>query len=340
MSKVVTFGEILMRLSASNGGRFTQATTFDICFGGGEFNVATSLSNFGITTEFVSCLPKNDFGKRALMEIRKQHVIAENILFEGNKLGVYYLEEGASIRASQVIYDRAESSFSQIEIGKINWEHVFKDATNFHWSGITPAISEKAAAVCLEALKFAQQAGITISCDLNYRSKLWKYGKEPKEVMPQLLDYCHIILGDIDTALFMVGKETIQPDYQNSTRLAAQYDLFLNNFPNIQKIATTLRYSLSVNHQQIGGIIYDRENICSSKVRDIYPVIDRIGTGDAFMGGLLYGFLQPDFDSQKTLDFAVAACCLKHTIKGDVSQISLEEVEKLINGDASGNVSR
>lgn len=340
MKKVVTFGEILMRLSASNGFRFSQANSFDICFGGGEFNVATSLANFGIESEFITCLPNNDLGKRALMEIRKQHIASENILFEGEKLGVYFIEEGSSIRASQVIYDRESSAMSQLKTGKINWEKIFKNASHFHWSGITPAISYSAADVCMEALHVAQKKGITISCDLNYRSKLWKYGKEPKDIMPAMLKYCHIILGDIDTALFMLGKEAVNPDYQNTETLFNHYDYIKLLCPNIQKIATTLRYSLSVNHQQIAGILYDGKKIFSSKIIDINPVVDRIGTGDAFMSGLLYGFLNPSFNEQKTLDFATATCALKHTIKGDINQFSIQEVEKLINGDFSGKVTR
>lgn len=340
MNKVITFGEILMRLSTQNGHRFSQTNSLDVCFGGAEFNVAASLANYGIPVELVTCLPNNDLGKRALMEIRKQNVATNHILFGRNRLGIYFLEEGSSVRASQVIYDRAESAIAQIKLGTIDWKSIFSNATHFHWSGITPAISQTAAEVCLEALKFAHQAGITISCDLNYRSKLWKYGKDPKEIMLTLLQYCSIILGDIDTALFMLGESKINPDYTNTASLAVHYNQIMMLCPNLQKIATTIRYAISSNHQEIGGILYDGKQIYSTPVQTIFPVLDRIGTGDAFMGGLLYGFLNGSYDNQQALEFAVAACRLKHTIKGDVHQATVAEVLQLIKDVGSANISR
>jgi len=340
MSKVITFGEILMRLSPPDELRFSQANSFDLCFGGGEFNVAVSLANFGIDTEFVTCLPNNDLGKRALMEIKKHNVSCHNVVFEGNRLGIYFLEEGSSIRGSKVIYDRADSAIANLELGKIDWQNIFKNATVFHWSGITPAISQNLAAVCLEALKFASDAGLTITCDLNYRAKLWNYGQEPKDIMPNLLQYCDLILGDIDTALFMLGKEKLDPDYKDLESLKSQYDYIFDLCPNLKQMATTLRYSLHKNQQQIGGILYDKKQLYNAPIVDIVPVLDRIGSGDAFMGGLLYGLLNEAFDPQQTLDFAVAACCLKHTIKGDLNETTIEEIQKLLDGDTSGKVAR
>lgn len=340
MSKVITFGEILMRLSPPDELRFSQANSFDLCFGGGEFNIAVSLANFGIATEFVTCLPDNDLGKRALMEIRKHNVSSENVVMEGSRLGIYFLEEGSGIRGSKVVYDRADSAISNLKPGRIDWENIFKDAEVFHWSGITPAISQSASNVCLEALKFAKKAGFTITCDLNYRAKLWNYGKEPKDIMPNLLHYCDVILGDIDTALFMLGQEKRNPDYKEVSSLANLYDKVFELCPNLKQMATTLRYSLHKNHQQIGGILYDKKQIFHSPIIDVVDVADRIGSGDAFMGGLLYGLLNKDFDQQQTLDFAVASCCIKHTIKGDLNLTTAAEIQKLLDGDFSGKVAR
>lgn len=340
MSKVITFGEILMRLSPPSELRFSQATSFDVCFGGGEFNVAVSLANFGIDTQFITCLPDNDLGKRALMEIKKHNVSSENVLLDGNRLGIYFLEEGSSIRGSKVIYDRANSAMADLKTGRIDWKNIFKGAEVFHWSGITPALSQNTADVCLEALKFAHDAGLKITCDLNYRAKLWNYGKQPKDIMPQLLHYCDVILGDIDTALFMLGKEKCNPDYKEVSSLPNLYNQLFELCPNLKQIATTLRYSLHKNHQQIGGILYDKNQIYHTPVRDVIPVLDRIGSGDAFMGGLLYGLLNEAFDLQQTLDFAVAACCLKHTIKGDLNETTVDEIQKLLEGDTSGKVVR
>jgi len=340
MNRVITFGEILMRLSPPNGLRFSQANSLDLCFGGGEFNVAVSLANFGIDTGFVTCLPDNDLGKRALMEIRKHNVSCRNILFSGNRLGIYFLEEGSGTRAGKVVYDRADSAIANIEPGQMDWQEIFKEAAVFHWSGITPAISPAAAAVCLEALQAAREAGLMITCDLNYRAKLWKYGKAPRDIMPRLLQYCDVILGDIDTALFMLGREAQNPDYKAFDSLGGHYDSIFESCPNLKQMATTIRYSLHKDHQQIGGILYDKKKLYHAPVQDVVPVLDRIGTGDAFMGGLLYGMLDETFDAQKTLDFAVASCRLKHTIKGDLNAATVEEIQRLLDGDVSGKVDR
>lgn len=340
MKKVITFGEIMLRLSTPNALRFSQSTSFNADYGGGEFNVAAALSNLGIPTEFVTRIPDNDLGKAALQQIKKQGVGTTHIEIGGDRLGIYFLELGADVRAGKVVYDRANSSISQIETGEVDWESVFKDTHWFHWSGVTPAISESAAEVCLEAVKVAFDMGLTISSDLNYRSKLWKYGKEPKEVMPELLKYCHVILGDIDTALFMLGKEKINPDYQKTTSLPNFYDQIINECPNLNLIATTLRYPISASHQKIGGILYDGEKIYGTKLRELTSVIDRVGSGDAFMAGLIYSLLDAQLDPQQRIDFAAAACCLKHTIRGDVNMASLEEIQDLAWGNSDGSVKR
>lgn len=340
MKKIITFGEILLRLSTERHLRVSQASHFNASYAGGEFNVAVSLANYGMDTSFVTRLPVNDIGESALQEIRRARVGTDHIIFGGDRLGIYFLETGASMRGSKVIYDRANSAMAHIEVGTINWESVFQDAHWFHWSGVTPAISAKAAAVCLEAVKVAHRMGLTISADLNYRSKLWKYGKEPKDIMPDLLKYSHIILGDLDTAFFMSGKEKKDPDYNDDDTLHKLYDTLFDSFPDLKFTATTLRYSHNASLQEIGGILYDGNSVYRSVTREIDPVVDRVGSGDAFMGGLIYGLLQYSDDYRKTIDFASAACCLKHTFSGDLNRASLEEVERLAAGDSSGLVSR
>lgn len=339
-NKVVTFGEIMMRLSTERHLRFPQAESFKATYGGGEFNVAVSLANYGIDAEFVTRLPKNDLGYSAIKEMRKLNVQNQNVVFGGDRLGLYFLETGASTRASNVIYDRANSSMATIEKGTINWKEVFKNATWFHWSGITAAISQSAADECFEAIKAAKELGLTISTDLNYRSKLWQYGKEPKEVMPKLLEYSNIILGDIDTAYFMLGIEKVNPDYQAKNVLPSQYDEIFKRCPNLKQVVTTLRYSVSASYQRIGGVLYNGKNLYHADIQDVTPVIDRVGSGDAFMGGLIYGLLEEKGDEQRALNIAVAACCLKHTVAGDYNLITVEEIEKLLDGDFSGKVSR
>ena len=340
MSKVVTFGEIMLRLSTDSHLRFEQAKAFTATYGGGEFNVAVSLSNYGVNAEFVTRIPNNEIGTCALKEMRKMNVESKNVVFGGERLGIYFLETGAGSRASNVVYDRAHSAMATLEKGTINWEKVFEGATWFHWSGITPAISQTAADACLEAIKVAHKLGLTISCDLNYRSKLWQYGKIPSEVMPELLQLTNIILGDIDTAYFMLGQAKVNPNYQEEKSLPVLYNKLFDLCPNLKTVATTLRYSVSASHQRIGGILYDKNTIFSSVVREATPVVDRVGSGDAFMGGLIYGLVKHPENKQRIVDFAVAACSLKHSIAGDYNLVTLKEVENMIDGDGNALVSR
>lgn len=340
MSRVVTFGEIMLRLSTERFLRFSQAKTFGATYGGGEFNVAVSLNNLGISADFVTRIPQNEIGDTALQEIKKLGVGNEHILRGGDRLGIYFLETGAGTRASNVVYDRAGSSMATITKGAFDWKRIFEGASWFHWSGITPAISEQAALECLEAVKMAKQMGLTISTDLNYRSKLWKWGREPKDVMPELLTYSNLILGDIDTAYFMLGENSAQPNYQDEKSLPVLYDKIFNLCPDLKQIATTLRYSVSASHQRIGGLLYDRENVYRAHIQEVTPVVDRVGSGDAFMGGLAFGLLDTPLDKQRAIDIAVASCCLKHTIYGDYNLVSLGDVERFIDGEHTGKVSR
>lgn len=340
MKKVITFGEILLRLSTDRHLRFSQAESFKATYGGGEFNVAVSLANYGMKADYVTKIPNNELGISALKEMRKLDVGSDNVLFGGDRLGIYFLETGTSTRASNVIYDRANSSMSTLKKGEINWREILKGATWFHWSGITPALSESAAEACLEAIQIAHEMGLTISTDLNYRAKLWNYGKQPKDVMPAMLKYSHVILGDIDTAYFMLGLDKVDPDYTKGELLPSLYDTIFKLCPEMKFVATTLRYSVSASHQRIGGVMYDGKKIYNAAVQEVTPVVDRVGSGDAFMGGLIYGLNEEPLDKQRALNFAVAACCLKHTISGDYNLVTKGEIEKLLSGDFSGKVSR
>ncbi len=346
MSKVVTFGEIMLRLSPPGFLRFSQTNSFDIVYGGGESNVAVSLANYGIPVDFITRLPKNDIGDCALMELRKRGVNTQNIIFGGDRLGIYFLETGAVSRGSKVVYDRSHSAISEIKPGMIDWDKVFDGTEWFHWTGITPAISQSAADVCLEAVKVASAKGITISTDLNYRAKLWKYGVEPEGIMTELTSYCDIILGNEEDAEKHFG---IKPEGLDITKQGhdVKAEVFLSvcqqmtkKFPKAKKVITTLRGSISASHNTWAGVLYDGETMFQSPQYQITDIVDRVGGGDSFMGGLIYGLLTYPEDDQNALNFAVAASCLKHTIKGDANLVSVDEVKKLMGGDASGRVSR
>ena len=345
MNKVVTFGEIMLRLAPPGFLRFSQTNSFDVVYGGGESNVAVSLANYGVPVDFVTRLPKNDLGKCAMMELRKRGVNVDNIAWGGERLGIYFLETGAVARGSKVVYDRAYSAMSQIEKGMIDWESVFKEASWFHWTGITPAISQGAADACLEACEVASKMGVTISTDLNYRKKLWKYGVAPEKIMTPLVEHCDIILGNEEDAekhfgIHPEGVDVTQGHSVSTKAFASVCKQMMDKFPKAKKVITTLRGSISASHNNWAGVLYDGKTLYESNTYQITHIVDRVGGGDSFMGGLIYGLLTYGGDDQKALDFAVAASCLKHTIKGDANQVTVEEVEKLMGGDASGRVSR
>jgi 2-dehydro-3-deoxygluconokinase len=346
MKNVITFGEIMLRLAPPGFLRFSQTNSFDIIYGGGESNVAVSLANYGIPVQYVTRLPKNDIGKCAMLELRKRGVGVDHIEYGGDRLGIYFLETGAVARGSKVIYDRAHSAMAEIQAGMIDWEKVFKDAQWFHWTGITPAISQGAADACLEAVKVADKMGITISTDLNYRAKLWKYGVTSEKIMTELTSYCDIILGNEEDADKHFG---IRPEGLDVTKHGHEMkaEAFLSvcqqmmkKFPRATKVITTLRGSISASHNTWAGVLYDGTTLYESRQYQITHIVDRVGGGDSFMGGLIYGLLTYAGDDQRALDFAVAASCLKHTIYGDANMVTVEEVEKLLGGDASGRVSR
>jgi len=346
MSQVVTFGEIMLRLSPPDFLRFSQANAFDVVYGGGESNVAVSLANYGVPSSFVSRLPNNDIGDCALMEMRKRGVNTDHILRGGDRLGIYFLETGAVSRGSKVIYDRAHSAMAEIKPGMIDWKTLFKNTSWFHWTGITPAISQGAAEACLEAVKLASEMGVTISTDLNYRAKLWNYGGNREAIMTELTSYCDIILGNEEDAEKHFG---IKPENLDITKQGHEVkaEAFLSvckqmmkKFPKAKKVITTLRGSISASHNTWAGVLYDGKKMFESPQYQITHIVDRVGGGDSFMGGLIYGLIAFPEDDQQALDFAVAASCLKHTIKGDANLVTVEEVQKLMSGDASGRVAR
>jgi len=346
MKKVVTFGEIMLRLATPDNLRFSQVKELTATFGGGEANVAVSLSNYGIETDFVTRLPKNDIADACLMNLRSHCVGVDKIIRGGERLGIYFLETGAVARASKVIYDRANSSISTIEKGMIDWKTIFEETQWFHWTGITPALSQGAADVCREAIKIANDMGITVSCDLNYRKNLWKYGKTAAEVMPTLVEGCDILLGNEEDCEKVFG---IKPEGFDVTATGGEVDAaafesvctqMMKLFPRCRKMIVTLRGAINANHNTWSGVLYSDGSLKISQQYDITHIVDRVGGGDSFMGGLIYGLITYPGDDQKALDFAVAASCLKHTIYGDFNLVTVTEVENLMKGDGSGRVLR
>lgn len=346
MKKVVTFGEIMLRLSPPGFLRFSQTDSFDVVYGGGESNVAVSLANYGVPVEFVTRLPKNDIGECALMEMRKRNVGTSHIIYGGDRLGIYFLETGAVSRGSKVVYDRAHSAIAEIGAGMIDWKSVFQGVEWFHWTGITPAISQGAADACLEAVKVASEMGVTISTDLNYRAKLWNYGGNREAIMTELTSYCDIILGNEEDAEKHFGIKpegldiTTQGEHVKAEAFLSVCEQMMQKFPKAKKVITTLRGSISASHNTWAGVLYDGNTMFTSPEYQITDIVDRVGGGDSFMGGLIYGLLKYPTDDQNALNFAVAASCLKHTIKGDANLVTVAEVEKLMGGDASGRVAR
>lgn len=344
MKSVVTFGEIMLRLSPPGMIRFTQARSFEALYGGGESNVAVSLANFGIPAAYITRLPSNNIGDAALQYLRQYNVDTSHILRGGHRIGIYFLENGAVMRGSQVIYDRDNSSFSTIKPGMVDWKTIFSDAQWFHWTGITPAISEGAAEAILEAVKLASQLKIKISCDLNYRAKLWQWGKNAGEVMRELTSYSDVIIGNEEDAEKVFGIKAPESDVIKGNVCADHYtntcQQLAEQFPKAKVIAITLRGSLSASHNTWSGILWNSGNIHEGPKFDITHMVDRIGGGDSFVGGLIYGLLNFGTDYQRIINFAVAASALKHTIVGDFNLVSISEVEKLLNGDASGRVTR
>ena len=341
--KVVTFGEIMLRLSPPGFLRIGQTASYDATYGGGEANVAVSLAQFGIPVEYITRLPKNEVADACLANLRSFGVGVEGVVRGGDRMGLYFLENGAVQRGSKVVYDRSGSSISTIEKGMVDWKAVFADADWFHVTGITPAISRGAAEVSIEAAAVAREMGLTVSCDLNYRAKLWKWGRSVGEVMAELVRYADVAIGNEEDADKVFGIRAADTDVTSGKVDAAKYEAvcqqLVAKFPRLKQVAITLRGSFSASHNGWSGVLYDGGKLHTTRSYDITHIVDRVGGGDSFSAGIIYG-LKVYGEPQKALDFAVAASCLKHSIFGDYNMVSVDEVEKLMGGDASGRVSR
>ena len=344
MAKVVTFGEIMLRLKSPAYERLFQSPSLEATFGGGEANVSVSLANYGMETAFVTVLPTNDVGNACIRELRGFGVDTTKIVRKDGRMGIYYLETGAVQRPSKVIYDRAGSAIAEAKPGDIDWDKACEGATWFHLTGITPAISQGAADLSLEAVKAAKAKGIHVSCDLNYRKNLWKYGKDAKEVMTELVKYVDTVIANEEDFQKSLGlKAESQGDVEDGALNIENYkaiaSLAMQTYPNITRVAITLRESKSANHNDWSACLYNGKDFFLSRKYAITDIVDRVGGGDSFGGGLIYG-LNTYADEKTALEFAVAASCLKHTILGDYNRVSVSEVESLMKGSGTGRVQR
>ncbi|MDG2375644.1 MAG: sugar kinase [Woeseiaceae bacterium] len=342
MSKFVTFGEIMLRLKSPGHERLLQSNSLEAIFGGGEANVAVSLCNFGMQAAFVSALPDNDIGTSAVRELRSFGVNTDYVHRAGNRVGIYYLESGANQRPSNVIYDRAGSSIAEAQSGDFDWQEIFASAVWFHITGITPALSESAAELSLEAVKAAKAAGVTVSCDFNFRGKLWRYGKSAPEVMSELVKYVDVGIAneeDCQKSLGISAGVDVESGALDTGKYEALSSAVMAAYPNLSSIAITLRESRSADINGWSACLRDKDSFMLSRKYEITDIVDRVGSGDSFASALIYGLNACD-SNQEALEFAVAAGCLKHSIPGDFNRVSVAEVEKLLSGDGSGRVQR
>jgi 2-dehydro-3-deoxygluconokinase len=321
----------MMRLSTPGYARFTQVDTLNVLYAGSEANVASSLSHFGISAAHVTRFPNNDLGQAATQSLRRDGVDTQYIIYGDERMGVYFLENGAMQRASRIIYDRFNSAFAHIKPGMLNWEHILKDATWFHWTGITPAISQGAADVCLEAIQIARKNNITISGDINYRRNLWQYGKTAREIMPGLIESTDVIVAGITDMENCAGI--------SGDNYEAACKSLKKAFPNTKKVVTTERDSISSSHNKLKGLMWNGKQLFRSKEYDLTHIVDRVGAGDAFMSGLIYATLQK-MDDASTIEFATAAGAFKHSVEGDVNVASAQEIETLVKGENVGKLLR
>lgn len=338
--KIVTFGEIMLRLQTPSYERFIQAKSFDAVYGGGEANVAVSLANYGMDAAYVTKLPNNPIGNACLAELRKYNVDTKHIARGGERLGIYFVEKGAAQRASNVVYDRANSSIATAKADDFNWDEIFEGANWFHFTGITPALSDEMSDVCLVALKKAKEKGVTVSCDLNYRKKLWSKEKAG-QVMAGLMPYVDVLIANEEDAESVFGIKASNTDINSGKIDTAGYEDVCKQLVakfGFKNVAVTLRESISASENNWAAMLYDtKEFYFSSKYN--MQIVDRVGGGDSFGGGLIYAMLE-NYSNQDTIEFAVAASCLKHTIIGDFNLVSLDEVKNLMKGDGSGRVQR
>lgn len=342
MKRVVSFGEIMLRLKSPGHERLFQGPQLEATFGGAESNVAVSLANYGLRATFVSALPKNPVGESAAAELRRFGVDVSQIRRQGDRVGIYFLEAGANQRPSTVVYDRSGSSISTAEPGDFDWEEIFDGADWFHLSGITPALSESAARLSFEAVRMARKKGVTVSCDYNYRKNLWKYGTSAVEVMRELVKHVDVGIANEEDCQNSLGIEVdvdVHSGELETEKYRALAQRVLQDFPNLKKQVITLRESRSADHNGWSACLHNGSEFLVSQRYEVTDIVDRVGGGDAFAGGLIYGLLAYG-DDARALEFATAASCLKHSIPGDFNRVGVAEVEALMKGDASGRVQR
>lgn len=342
MGIFVTCGEIMLRLKAPGRERFFQTANLEATFGGGEANVAVGLARFGLEARYVSVIPANPIGDACVGELRRHGVDTSRVIRDGERLGIYYLEQGANQRPSVVVYDRDHSAICEADPDQFDWDGIFQGAEWFHITGITPAISAKAQAIALTAVQEAKARGVTVSCDLNYRKKLWKYGKSAPEVMRELVKYVDVIIAneeDCQKCLSIEVDADVESGHLSTDTYRDLSNKVLEQFPNVSKIAITMRESLSADHNRWSATLNDREGFMVSRKYEITNIVDRVGGGDSFATGLIYGLSRLD-DAQDALEFAVATSCLKHSINGDLPLLTLQEVNGLLKDGGSGRVQR
>jgi len=329
--KVVSFGDIMMRLSPPAYERFVQAGQMEVNYGGSEGNVAVSLAHFGLNAEHVTCFPDHDFGKAAAAHLQAHGVATHHLIFGKERMGIYFIEHGAGHRSSKIIYDRFDSAFANLNPDWFDWSAILEDAGWFHWSGITPALSATAAKACYDAIRTARKMGVKISADINYRRNLWQYGKKANEVMPQLIAESDFVVGGLPDFENCMG--IIATDFQEACHAVQK------KFLTVKALANTERESITTSHQRLSAVLWNGNSLLHSKKYEVTNIVDRVGSGDAFMAGLIYGLIEGN-PEKEVLEFAIAASVLKHSIPGDVNTVSIEEVNALVKGENVGKLLR
>ncbi|MBC6992046.1 MULTISPECIES: sugar kinase [Hymenobacter] len=336
MKQVITFGEIMMRLSPPLNYRLVQTNNLEVNYGGGDANVAASVARLGLPAAHVTCFPDNELGYAAAQSFQRYGVSMEHTVFRGDRLGLYFLEVGASMRASKIVYDRFDSAFAKLQPAWFDWSNILSNGRWLHWTGITPAISASAAQACKEAIQEARRRGITVSADVNYRRNLWQYGKKAQDVMPELVAGCDVVVCTEGDAEDLFG---ITPRVDAANRFVSMAEQLMQRFPQIKQVIATERETLSASHNRLKGVLFNGTDYIETPAYDIVPIVDRIGGGDAFIGGFIYGSLTYPTE-QEALTFGVAASALKHTVHGDVNLMTAAEVEPVMQGNTSGRLLR
>ena len=332
MAQIISFGEVLMRLSTPGFSRFEQARQLNVTYAGGEANVSSALAYWGHKTAHVTRFPDSPIGRAASQYLSTHGVDTSQIVYGGPRMAVYFLETGAALRGSQIVYDRANSSLATIDPEEINWDEILKDAKWFHWAGITPALSQGAADALLNGIKTARKYGLTVSGDIFYRANLWKYGKKPSDILPELTAGTDIVIANKENILEIFGIEG-NDFVESSVNLQKA-------FPQVSKVVDTKRTSISASHNLLRALLWNGTELLETADIEINPIIDRVGGGDAFIAGLIHGLISFDGDDQKALEFGVAASALKHTIEGDALISTIAEVEAIRQGETSGRIKR